>query len=141
MWRLLILLTLFVLTGNGWAQERTREIRNKERLSYIFRVTLRDKQESPYSLDRPTRFLSKRSIERRKRQGLSLDSTDLPVNPKYVRQIESMKTNIIGTSRWNNTVLVQMNDTNELHRIRQLPCVQAYRLVWQTPDSIEPRDS
>lgn len=139
MWRLLILLTLFVLTGNGWAQERTRKIRNKERLSYIFRVTLRDKQESPYSLDRPTRFLSKRSIERRKRQGLSLDSTDLPVNPKYVRQIESMKTNIIGTSRWNNTVLVQMNDTNELHRIRQLPCVQAYRLVWQTPDSIEPR--
>ena len=68
MWRLLILLTLFVLTGNGWAQERTRKIRNKERLSYIFRVTLRDKQESPYSLDRPTRFLSKRSIERRKRQ-------------------------------------------------------------------------
>jgi hypothetical protein len=138
MWRLFFLLTLFVLTGNSQAQERALKVRNKECPSYIYRVTLTDKQNSPYSLERPTRFLSKRSVERRKRQGLPLDSTDLPVTPKYVRQIESLNVNILGTSRWNNTVLVQMKDTNELSRIRQIGCVRNCRKVWQAPDSIEP---
>lgn len=137
-------LLIFVLILTNWAfteavaQDRARKIKNKERPSFIYRVTLRDKQGTPYSLDRPTRFLSKRSVERRKKQGLPIDSTDLPVNPKYVRLVESLKTNIIGTSRWNNTVLVQMKDTSEMLRIRQLYCVTECRKVWQAPDSIEP---
>ena len=46
---------------------------------YMFRVTLKDKNGTLYSLDKPERFLSKASILRRERQGLKLDSTDLPV--------------------------------------------------------------
>lgn len=135
---LLIVIVLIAAMNGGWAQDRARKVRNKERPSFIYRVMLRDKQNSPYSLERPTRFLSKRSVERRKRQGLPMDSTDLPVNPRYVRQVESHKTNIIGTSRWNNTVLVQMKDTSDILRIRKLPCVKNCRLVWQAPDSIQP---
>ena len=138
MWRLFFILTLFMLSDSGWAQDRAPKVRNKECPSYIFRVTLRDKQETPYSLERPTRFLSRRSVERRKRQGLPLDSTDLPVAPKYVRQIASQKVNILGTSRWNNTVLVQMKDTNEVSRIRQIDGVVSCLKVWQAPDSIQP---
>ena len=37
---------------------------------YIWRYTLRDKQGSAYSLEHPSRWLSHRSIERRRRQGL-----------------------------------------------------------------------
>ena len=55
---------------------------------YIWRYTLQDKQGSVYSLAHPGRFLSRASLERRKRQGLPLDSTDLPVSPRYLRQIE-----------------------------------------------------
>ena len=136
--RFLLIMILVTAVVNCCAQDRARKVRNKECPSFIFRVTLKDKQNSPYSLERPTRFLSKRSVDRRKKQGLPLDSTDLPVTPKYVRQIESLKTAIVGTSRWNNTVLAQMKDTSELQRIRLLPCVKDCRLVWHAPDSIQP---
>lgn len=135
---LLICFILMTAIGNGWTQNRGMKKRNKECPSFIYRVTLRDKQNSPYSLNHPTRFLSRRSVERRKRQGLPLDSTDLPVTPKYVRQIETEKVNIVGTSRWNNTVLVQVKDTNEMTRISKLPYVALCKKVWQAPDSIEP---
>ena len=116
---------------------------------YIWRYTLKDKQGSPYSIAHPSRFLSHKSIERRKRQGLELDSTDLPVSSRYLRQIEktsaetiretkkhSAEWTIIGTSRWNNTVLVRANDTTILQRIAALDCMRKAEHVWTSPDSI-----
>ena len=116
---------------------------------YIWRYTLKDKQGSPYSIAHPGRFLSHKSIERRKRQGLELDSTDLPVSSRYLRQIEKTSTEtiremkkrsaewtIIGTSRWNNTVLVRANDTTILQRIAALDCMRKAEHVWTSPDSI-----
>ena len=82
---------------------------------YIWRYTLKDKQGSPYSLDHPSRWLSHKSVERRRRQGLALDSTDLPVSPQYLKSFEREATEashkkqkpatewaMIGTSRWQN---------------------------------------
>ena len=116
---------------------------------YIWRYTLKDKQGSPYSIAHPGRFLSHKSIERRKRQGLELDSTDLPVSSRYLRLIEktsaetiremkkrSAEWTIIGTSRWNNTVLVRANDTTILQRIAALDCMRKAEHVWTSPDSI-----
>ena len=116
---------------------------------YIWRYTLKDKQGSPYAIAHPSRFLSHKSIERRKRQGLELDSTDLPVSSRYLRQIEktsaetiremkkrSAEWTIIGTSRWNNTVLVRANDTTILQRIAALDCMRKAEQVWTSPDSI-----
>ena len=47
--------------------------------TFKYRVTLRDKSLTTYSLDRPHEFLSERALERRNRQGIGIDSTDLPV--------------------------------------------------------------
>jgi hypothetical protein len=44
---------------------------------YIFRLKLADKKNTPYRLDKPLDFLSQRSIDRRKKQHLAVDSTDL----------------------------------------------------------------
>ncbi len=104
--------------------------------AYIYRVTLTDKQGTPYDIDHPTRFLSRRSVERRKRQGLSIDSTDLPINPKYVRLIEKKNIQIVGRSRWQNTLLVKVKDTALINNLGTIPCVKAYKLVWQSPDSV-----
>ena len=117
---------------------------------YIYRYTLRDKQASPYTIEHPSRWLSHKSIERRRRQGLAIDSTDLPVSPKYLKGLDRaaaeisredrkslMEWTIIGTSRWNNTVLVRSNDTTLLNRLAQLDFVKGTRRVWVSPDSIE----
>jgi hypothetical protein len=105
---------------------------------FIYRLTLRDKLESPYKLDHPTRWLSHRSIERRRRQGLSLDSTDLPVSPQYLKQLRAQKgMSVIGKSRWNNTVLMLSQDSVALNRLSDLPFVRQAECVWISPDSIE----
>lgn len=127
-----------ITTTAATTQASTKRVRNKVCPAYIYRVTLTDKNKSPYSIDHPSRFLSRRSIERRKRQGLTIDSTDLPVSPHYIRAIENRQTAVIGQSRWNNTVLVEMRDTSDIQRIRRLPFVSNCRNVWQAPDSIEP---
>ena len=79
-------LLLSMLTAT--AQERTTRIRNKQAPGYIFRITLCDKAGSPYSLNHPLRFLSKRSVERRQRQHLPIDTTDLPVSQQYIKMLE-----------------------------------------------------
>lgn len=135
---LIITMVVATLPMPADAQTHAKRIRNKAWPGYIYRVTLTDKRNSPYSIDRPSRFLSRRSIERRKRQALPIDSTDLPVSPHYVKAIDSRKTPVVGQSRWNNTLLVWMRDTTELQRIEQLPFVRHCRNVWQAPDSIEP---
>ena len=46
---------------------------------------------------------------------------------------------IIGTSRWQNTVLIRSNDTTLLKHLATLDFVKDSRLVWVSPDSIERR--
>jgi len=105
---------------------------------YMYRLTLTDKHGSPYSLGHPYRWLSAKSIERRRRQGLPLDSTDLPVTPQYLKAIRSVKgVSIVGQSRWNNTVVARTADTLAICQLRQLPFVCHTELVWVSPDSIE----
>ena len=71
--------------------------------------------------------------------GIAMDSTDLPVNIHYIRQISSDEIHVIGTSKWNNTVLIHCSDTSYLQRIRRLPCVKSATRVWTSPDSIDAR--
>lgn len=116
---------------------------------FIYRYTLKDKQGSSYSIDHPGRWLTHKSVERRKRQGLAIDSTDLPVSSRYLKQIEKVSAEtvkrsqkrpsewaVVGTSRWNNTVLVRSNDTTIFDSIATLPFVVKAERVWESPDSI-----
>lgn len=140
--RLLLLLTIVLAAplclqaSND--QETNRRVKYKYGPSFLYRLYLTDKQGTGYSLEHPTRFLSKRSVERRRRQGLSLDSTDLPVSHRYLRMIENRDVDIVGQSRWQNTVLVRVRDSAHVQRLAQLPCVKSCKMVWQAPDSVSP---
>ena len=44
-----------------------------------YRISLKDKAATEYSLKKPEKYLSAKEIERRRKQNLQIDSTDLPV--------------------------------------------------------------
>ena len=105
---------------------------------FMYRLTLTDKGESPYRLEHPTRWLSPKSVEHRRRQGLKLDSTDLPVSPRYLKILQSQKgISLVGQSRWNNTVLVRTADTLAVSALQELPFIRKTELVWLSPDSVD----
>lgn len=108
---------------------------------YRYRVMLADKQETTYSLSKPQEFLSQKALERRERQGLAVDSTDLPVPSAYLSRLETEGVKVVGTSRWNNTALVETADTARMERVEALPFVTGVLKVWTSPDSIPSRDA
>ena len=109
--------------------------------TYKYRINLRDKAETTYTLDNPSAYLSGRAMERRTKQGLPVDSTDLPVCRTYIHALAEKGAQPVSTSKWNNTVVVQVADTSVITGIAELPFVTAVRKVWTAPDSIPARNA
>lgn len=109
--------------------------------TYKYRIGLRDKAETTYTLSNPSAYLSERALERRMKQGVSVDSTDLPVCRSYVDALAGKGARPISESKWNNTVVVQVSDTSIIDRIALLPFVRTIRKVWTSPDSIPARNA
>lgn len=130
-------MTMTVVTAKGTGVE-ARKVRYKGDRCYMYRLTLRDKQGTTATLDHPETFLSERAIERRRRQGLSLDSTDLPLSQVYLDAIAARGVDIVSRSKWNNTVLVRGTDDRALAALADLGCVSQARKVWTSPDSVMP---
>lgn len=103
--------------------------------TYLYRITLADKSGTPYSLQEPEKFLSQRSIDRRQRQGLPLDSTDLPVSPIYINKVKALGLDVVGQSKWNNTLLLRSPNEYDIFRVYTLPFVRSIRQVFSSPDS------
>ena len=96
-----------------------------------YRISLKDKAATDYSLQKPEMYLSKKSIERRKRQGLEIDSTDLPVCKKYVDAIRKKGVHVLVTGKWDNFVTVSCNDSMLIAEIAGLPFVRSTERVWR----------
>ena len=107
----------------------------------MYRLYLRDKDLShtPFSVSRPADFLSPRSIERRKRQNLSIDVTDLPVAPAYEQAVSEAGIEIVGKSKWNNTLLIRIHKDKELRKLDGLEFITKRKKVFQAPDSVSQR--
>lgn len=107
-----------------------------------YRISLTDKAATTYSLKQPGKYLSQKSIERRQRQGLPIDSTDLPVCEKYVDAIKKKGVRILVTGKWDNFVTVSCNDTTLIDEIAKLPFVRSTEKVWHGKEkAITRRDS
>jgi hypothetical protein len=92
-------------------------------------VQFTDKNNSPYSIDRPGEFLSARSIERRDRYSVALSLQDIPVNPAYIDSVRARGGIILNRSKWFNAVTVSATDTIILQNIRSLPFVRQIKSV------------
>ena len=100
-----------------------------------YRVTLRDKAQTEYSLQRPEEFLSAKALERRARQGISVDSTDLPVCRTYINKVKELGARIVVTGKWENFITVSCNDTTVMDAVAALPFVRSVERVWKVSAS------
>jgi serine protease AprX len=89
-----------------------------------------DKNNNGFSLSNPHTFLSNKSIERRTKQNIEIDSTDLPVTASYIDSLSKLPTiRILNHSKWFNQVLISLTDTTQLLQISQFSFVRLYEPV------------
>ena len=86
-------------------------------------VQFTDKNNTPYSVNNPSQFLSQRAIDRRTNQGILVDNTDLPVDPAYVNGVTATGANVIHRIKWFNGVVIQTTDPQVLAAVNALPYV------------------
>lgn len=100
---------------------------------YIIRF--KDKAGTPFSISNPSQYLSARSIQRRVRQNISIDSSDLPITPRYLDSVLSVPNVIyLNRSKWLNEVCIQTTDAAALAKINSFPFVISFNPVmriWQ----------
>jgi len=97
--------------------------------STTYWVKLKDKKGSPFQISQPEAFLSQRSIDRRRKQLISIDETDLPVSPVYLDNLKKLGAEVVYTSKWLNGATVRILDTTLTKTIRDLPFVQSVQLT------------
>ncbi len=89
-------------------------------------VFLSDKKESSFD---PYTYFHPAAIERRLAHGVALDdSTDFPLNPNYLNQIELTGVEIRNESRWLNAVSC-IGTEEQLERIQSFPFVKSIELI------------
>jgi serine protease AprX len=115
----ILLLLIVVLSFNTVTAQDSR-----------FIIELKDKNRTPFSLSNPSAYLSAKAIARRTIQKLTIDSTDLPVNPAYLDSLRAIPNLIIlNKSNWLNQVAVRITNQAALARINNLSFVKAVRLL------------
>jgi serine protease AprX len=91
---------------------------------YKYLVHLKDKNNNGFNISNPASFLSVKSIQRRTKQSIRIDSTDLPVTAAYVDSLSSLPSlQVLNKSRWFNQVLIGLTDTSVLQQILQFSFV------------------
>ncbi|MBN2891036.1 MAG: S8 family serine peptidase [Bacteroidales bacterium] len=75
--------------------------------SDYYAVYFKDKAGTPYSIDKPEQFLSKKSIDRRKKFDIPINKQDLPVSPVYVKKLQDAGFEVIKVSKWLNCAIVK----------------------------------
>lgn len=88
-------------------------------------VQFKDKQGTPYSIEKPEDFLSQKAIERRAKFNIPITVQDLPVNPTYVQKVLSLDTGIVlfTQSKWLNGITIYSEKENIIEDIKKLDFV------------------
>lgn len=121
--RLFVLITLLLIVGVAYSQIAPDR----------YWVQFTDKNNTPYSIDRPEEFLSERSIQRRIKYGVAVDEKDIPVNPSYIEAVENAGATILNPSKWLNGVTIETNSESVLNAIEKLPFVKKTRTLHDEP--------
>jgi len=120
--RVLLFLAVFITFSDGvlFAQNEPK--------SYFW-IQLKDKTGTTYQISKPEVFLSQRAINRRIRQHIPIDETDLPVSKVYLDTLKKRGLEIFHTSKWLNGVTVRIGDTAQIRKIAALPFVASVQFT------------
>lgn len=112
---LLLLLAVFCLAAPLTAQTPAT----------CYRLTLSDKNNSPYTISNPSAYLSERALAKRARFNIPITEEDFPVNPQYVQQVQGVDSRIrvLCSCKWLNTLTVYCPDSTKLSQLSALPFV------------------
>lgn len=97
---------------------------------YKFRLVLKDKGKSDFSIGNPEAFLSAKAIERRRKRNIPIDESDLPISKQYLKAIAEVGGTIVAQSKWLNTVSVNVQDQFLIDKYKALPFVKEVILVY-----------
>ena len=112
---LFLLIGLFCLPFLTFGQER-------------YAVHYKYKSTVEFNLEEPESFLTQRAIERRLKEGVELDSTDLPVSREYIEEVTAKTELVHYHSNWLNASVV-VATAEQVEEISQLPFVDHVELV------------
>lgn len=101
----------------------------------IYWVKFTDKDNSPYSIDNPSEFLSQRALDRRARLGIEIDEYDIPVNPQYLQAVADCGAQLLNTSKWLNGVSVYTTSQSVVDAINALEFVEVVRSCPNYPEA------
>jgi len=97
-------------------------------------IQFTNKNGTPYSISTPAQFLSTRAIARRTRYKIAIDSTDLPIVPRYIDSVLSKgPVTLLSKSKWLNQVLIQCTDQPTINKIMALPFVKSVQGIGYRP--------
>jgi serine protease AprX len=89
-------------------------------------VQFKDKKGTLGTIANPSAYLSAKAVDRRTKQGISIDSTDLPISKTYFDSIASVaNVTILNQSKWLNQILIRTNDPAALTKINSFPFVKS----------------
>ncbi len=83
-------------------------------------VQFTNKDFNSYSLERPHEFLSERAIERRNKQNIQYNISDLPVSKYYIDSLLSLGLEIRNVSKWFNGVVIRSVDNDLLDTLHHI---------------------
>ena len=108
--------------------------------AYAFRVKFKNKNGTLTYAD-SLLFLTQKSLDRRSKQGISLDSSDLPVVPSYINQVmtTAVAVKLHNVSKWFNQIVVITLDSTKATDIAALPMVASVSLVANYPNGVYQR--
>ena len=87
-------------------------------------VQFTDKNDSPYSLNEPSEYLTQRALDRREKQNIKIDMYDIPVNPQYLTGVKNKGVTLLNATRWLNGVTIETDDPSLLDLVNSLPYVE-----------------
>ncbi|RYY69232.1 MAG: peptidase S8 [Chitinophagaceae bacterium] len=93
-------------------------------------VEFNDKAGTPFSLGNPSAYLSQRAVSRRVHYSIAIDSTDLPITPRYLDSLRAAgAVTILNISKWLNQVAIQTTDAAAIARINNFSFVKGSTAV------------